>query len=135
MIAKLKKIYNDYKEKKKKEKEILELISPNENYISYVQHNGEILIRISVQNISDEEANKFGETMFCISNGLYTKDTAIVLKDLQNQDHERALFVEKALARWKQLVAHADEIYYNNLNAPVVSPRSFMKKDIHEQPQ
>lgn len=126
-------MYKDYLDKKKQREEMLSLISPDENYISYVSDKGQVLIRISVQNITDDEARKFGETLFCLSNGLYVVDTITILKDLQNQDHERALFVEKAMKRWHELVAKAEESDYNNINAPVVSPRAFMKRDVHEQ--
>ena len=133
MIEKIKKIYKDYVKKKREQKEILNLISPTENYISFVSENDEVLIRISVQNINDKEAKKFGETLYCLSNAMYVTETIEILKDLQNQDHERALFVAGAMKRWQELIAKAEEIDYNNVNAPVVSPRAFMKRDIHEQ--
>jgi hypothetical protein len=133
MIKKITQMYRDYWDKKKQRDEILSLISPDENYISYISDKGQVLIRISVQNVTDDEARKFGETLFCLSNGFYVVDTIAILKDLQNQDHERALFVEKAMKRWHELVAKAEKNDYNNIDAPVVSPRAFMKRDVHEQ--
>lgn len=133
MIKKIKQMYGDYLERKRQRKEILSFISPDENYISYVSDKGQVLIRISVQNVTDDEAKKFGETLFCLSNGLYVVDTITTLKDLQNQDHERAIFVEKAMKRWHELVAKAEENNYNKIDTPVVSPRAFMKRDVHEQ--
>ena len=135
MIKKIKDFIRNYKEKKRQTEEIRKLISPKENYISYLSDNGDVAIRISVQNITDEEAMKLGDILFSISNGLYIADTINVLKDLQKQDYERATFVEKAIGRWKELIDKSEEKYYNNLNAPIISPRSFMKKENHEQPQ
>ena len=131
----MKDFIRNYKEKKRQTEEIRKLISPKENYISYLSDNGDVSIRISVQNITDEEAMKLGDILFSISNGLYIADTINVLKDLQKQDYERATFVEKAIGRWKELIDKSEEKYYNNLNAPIISPRSFMKKENHEQPQ
>ena len=135
MIKKIKDFIRNYKEKKRKTEEIRKLISPKENYISYLSDNGDVSIRISVQNITDAEAMKLGDILFSISNGLYIADTINILKDLQKQDYERATFVEKAIDRWKELIDKSEEKYYNNLNAPIISPRSFMKKENHEQPQ
>jgi cell shape-determining protein MreC len=135
MIKKIKDFIRNYKEKKRQTEEIRKLISPKENYISYLSDNGDVSIRISVQNITDAEAMKLGDILFSISNGLYIADTINVLKDLQKQDYERATFVEKAIDRWKELIDKSEEKYYNNLNAPIISPRSFMKKENHEQPQ
>lgn len=135
MIKKIKDFIRNYKEKKRQTEEIRKLISPKENYISYLSDNGDVSIRISVQNITDAEAMKLGDILFSISNGLYIADTINILKDLQKQDYERATFVEKAIDRWKELIDKSEEKYYNNLNAPIISPRSFMKKENHEQPQ
>lgn len=136
MIKKIKDLYSRYIGHAKEREDFLkDIMDPDENYINFVLRDSQLLIRISIQDVTDLNAITFGETLFCLSKGLYTIEAMKILQDLKQQDPARGQFVDVALNKFHDLLAKSKESSYYNSEGPLVSPSSFMKRDANNGTQ
>lgn len=101
---------------------------PDENSVSIVVDQFyRPIIRINVQNLDDDSAKKFAESLCMLNKGLYQIQIVEMLKELALSDNDRAGFISKVFTYWANYVETYGAAIVIEKDTPCVPPTSFSK--------
>lgn len=119
--------------KTKESKEVVNADSEH-NYIKFLidKETKEPYIKMSVKNLSEEDAQLYGGLLFDINAGLYQSSIIDILVDFSKEDEKIRQFVMNAIVDWHNLSSAKNEIVSNKdikpwLKKPQISPLDFNK--------
>lgn len=101
------------------------LFRANENVIAFaIDEKGDVLLRISTQNIGKEDADNLARVMYLIGNGAYQTQLIEMLVEV-SKNPDKKEFIEEVINYWSKLIDSQDQNNYYNDNEPIVSPSKF----------
>lgn len=101
---------------------------PDENSISIVVDQFyRPIIRINIQNLDDDSAKKFAESLCMLNKGLYQIQIVEMLKELALSDNDRSSFISKVFTYWADYVNIYGAAIVLEKDTPYVAPTSFSK--------
>lgn len=119
--------------KTKESKEVANADSEH-NYIKFLidKETKEPYIKMSIKNLSEEDAQLYGELLFDINAGLYQSSIIDILVDFSKEDEKIHKFVMKTIVDWHHLSSAKNEMVSNKdikpwLKKPQISPLDFNK--------
>ena len=117
------KIFNTKQDKQDKQE--------NSNGLAVLLQNDEQqpYVYMFVDNLSDQDAIKFANMLFSLSNGLYAETLYQNLQNLAKEGAETASFVNKVITQLLLINEYASKEQKTVTNEPVVKPTNFMKKN------
>lgn len=104
------------------------------NYIKFLidRNTKEPYIKMSIKNLTEEDAKLYGELLFDINAGLYQSSIINILVDFSKEDTEIHKFVISTINNWHKLSSIENEKICNAdkkpwLKKPQISPLDFNK--------
>lgn len=102
--------------------------TPDENSVSIViDQFYRPIIRINIQNLDDDSAKKFAESLCMLNKGLYQVQIVEMLKELALSDNDRTSFISKLFTYWADYVDLYGTAIAIEKDTPCVPPTSFSK--------
>jgi hypothetical protein len=114
--------------KKQKNKEDTYIVKDQENALIFaLDANDEVVIRLSMQNLSAKKAIKFAEMLYLTSKGMYQAHIIDMLLDTAQKDGARTGFIKDVINAWSKYIDNERQSDYHKdaVNRPVVSPTKF----------
>lgn len=100
-------------------------ISPEDNTLMLcVDKNGELTIKISIQNLETKNAAKFAEVLFLVEQKGYREMFMQMLQDMAAEDTSRQDFIGDVILYWTAYIDTYKNMTYNK-DGPVISPTKF----------
>lgn len=100
-------------------------ISPEDNTLMLcVDKNGELTVKISIQNLETKNAAKFAEVLFLVEQKGYREMFMQMLQDMAAEDKSRQDFISDVMLYWTAYIDTYKNMTYNK-DGPVVSPTKF----------
>lgn len=102
-------------------------IAENENaFILAVNKEGRAILRLSVQNIDENDSEVFAKALFAVQSGLYKDQITELLAEIgASEDGARLEFIKELLGYYSIYFDMAKSLNYNKEDKPVVSPLKF----------
>lgn len=104
------------------------------NYIKFLidKDTKEPYIKMSIKNLTEEDAKLYGELLFDINGGLYQSSMINILVDFSKEDEQIHKFVMNTIINWHTLSSARNETISNTetkpwLKNPQISPLDFNK--------
>lgn len=83
--------------------------------------NEETKIKIELENLSTDAAQKFGSLLFLINEGYYVKPILDILSEMSKESMEKAIFTQYTMSEWSSKVATNN----NTDDDPIIKPTQF----------
>lgn len=100
-------------------------ISPEDNTLMLcVDKNGELTVKISIQNLETKNAAKFAEVLFLVEQKGYREMFMQMLQDMAAEDKSRQDFISDVMLYWTAYIDTYKNMTYNK-DGPVISPTKF----------
>lgn len=119
----------NFLKKKDVEPESLPLaVNENENaFVIAVDENGKAILRISLQNLDEGDAESFAKALFAIQSGSYKDQISELIVEIGQAEKEsfRLEFVKELLGYYTIYFDMLKNFNYNKDDKPVVSPLKF----------
>jgi len=108
-------------------------IKLNENALVFtIDEENRMIIRISAQLLSKDNAQKMAEALFLLGKGFYRPQILEMFQEMSEQDPSRAEFLSQVILYWGVYLDKYKEETYNN-DGPVVSPSKFSQLVINPE--
>jgi len=108
-------------------------IKLNENALVFtIDEENRMIIRISAQLLSKDNAQKMAEALFLLGKGFYRPQILEMFQEMSEQDPSRAEFLSQVILYWGVYLDKYKEETYNN-DGPVVSPTKFSQLVINPE--
>jgi len=100
-------------------------LSLEDNTIVFaVDKNNELTIKLSIQNLDNENARKLAEVLCFMGRDVYKKQLIQMLHNIASDDPTRREFIADLLLYWSTYIDMMEETDYNK-DGPVISPLKF----------
>ena len=102
-------------------------VAENENaLIVAVDKEGKAILRLSVQNIDENDSETFAKALFAVQSGLYKDQISELLAEIgASENGDRLEFIKELLGYYTIYFDMMKGLNYNKEDKPVVSPLKF----------